>query len=220
VSRVCGPAVLFPQFPMTLRLVSSSSREVTRAPADASLLRGLLRGERASQAEFFDLYAHAVETLLLRILGPDSELEDLMQESFLQALKSVHRYRGDAGGLWPWLRAVTVRTAYKRLRRRSVRRRLSLWPDEAFLQFPTAVDPSTQAALSRAQEVIARLPASESLVFSLRFVEGLDLKTIAESSGLSVATVKRRLARARQTFDAVARRDVLLQGWLGGEADA
>lgn len=182
--------------------------------SNEALLAGLQRGERDAQGVFFDRYVHAVETLMLRVLGPDSELEDLVQESFLQALRSVHGYRGDGDGLLPWLRAVAVRTAYKRLRRRAVRRRLSLWPSEELTSFPGSTDPSMQAALVCAQRVIARLPPKESIVFSLRFVDGWEHKMIAEATGQSVATVKRRLTSARRHFEIAAKREVLLRDWL------
>jgi len=204
---------------MRVRSVPHDDVEVSTSPAEA-LLERLRRGDRQAQAEFFDTHVELVERLLLRILGPDSELEDLVQESFLEALRSVHRYRGDAGGLRAWLRAVAVRTACKRLRRRTVRRRLLLRPTEEIVAFPGSADPSTQAALHCAQELIARLPAKERIVFALRFVEGLELKTVAEATNQSVATVKRRLTQARKHFETAAKREVLLQEWLDGVAEA
>src|SRR5690606_11331289 len=157
---------------MQVRPISKDAPATVTYASPEALLAGLQRGDRSAQALFFDRYAHTVETLILRLLGPDSELEDLVQESFFEALRSVHRYRGNAEGLLSWLRAVSVRTAYKRLRRRMVRRRLSLRPTEELVTFPVASDPSTQAALECAQRLIARLPPKESIVFSLRFLEG------------------------------------------------
>src|SRR5688572_17449306 len=63
------------------------------------LIEALRRGERSAQAQFFDQYVDLVERILLRVMGPDSELEDLVQDSFMAALASIHRFRGNAAVL-------------------------------------------------------------------------------------------------------------------------
>jgi len=199
----------------SLRLSSSTVSDPTEtSSATERLLEALRRGDPGAQARFFDAYVGIVERVLLRVFGPDSELEDLVQESFLQALTSLHRFRGDASNLTAWVRAVAVRTAQKRIRGRQVRRRTGLQSPEQFWDLPSAIDPATQAALASAQRIIAAMPLEHRMVFSLRFVEGLELREIAECVGLSLATVKRRLQSAREIFESEADMDALLHGWL------
>lgn len=67
---------------------------VAETSTDAvALHQRLLRGERAAAAILFDRHAPMVERLLLRILGSDSELNDLVHEVFVRAFESAHRLR-------------------------------------------------------------------------------------------------------------------------------
>lgn len=183
----------------------------------AALLAGLRAGDRGAQAAFFERYVVDVERILFRLLGPDTELQDLVQESFLQALSSIGSFRGDEGALGPWLRSVAIRTALKRVRWRKARWWLGFHPPEDFLDIPASVDPSVQAALKRAHGVLDRLPPRERVAFVLRFVEGMQLREVASSCGVSLATVKRRLTSARRRFERLAERDPLLREWLRTE---
>ena len=65
--------------------------------------------------------------------------------------------------------------------------------------------------LARACTVLDRLGADQRLAFTLRFVEGYRLQEVAELCGCSLATTKRRLARASERFVELARRDPLLR---------
>jgi RNA polymerase sigma-70 factor (ECF subfamily) len=62
--------------------------------------------------------------------------------------------------------------------------------------------------------VLDNMPDAERVVFALRYVDGMELSPIAVACEISLATVKRRLARAEQRFAAAARRDNVLRAWL------
>jgi RNA polymerase sigma-70 factor (ECF subfamily) len=200
-----------------------SLRRATTSPAlgepSASLLAGLRAGERGAQAAFFDRHVAGVEHILFRLLGPDSELEDFVQETFILALTCIDSFRGDEAALPGWLRAVAVRTAHKRIRARMTRRRWGLRMRDVGLDLPESLAPQVHAALTRAHAALDTLDAGDRTAFVLRFVEGLELTECAQACGVSLATVKRRIARARAQVHRIAERDALLQSWLG-EGDA
>lgn len=180
------------------------------------LLEGLRAGEQAAQAALFDRHVGAVERVLFRVLGPDGELEDLVQETFLQALTSIGSFRGDEGALSTWLCSVAVRTALKRLRWRTVRRRFSLrMRNEPYQPVPDALEPEVYAALVRAHEALDGLPAAERVAFVLRYVEGMELREVADACDVSLATIKRRLKKTRERLHRIAARDSVLSNWLG-----
>jgi DNA-directed RNA polymerase specialized sigma24 family protein len=89
-----------------------SLRRATTPPAlgepSESLLAGLRAGERGAQAAFFDRHVAGVEHILFRLLGPDSELEGFVQETFIQALTCIDSFRGDEAALPGWLRTGVV----------------------------------------------------------------------------------------------------------------
>jgi RNA polymerase sigma-70 factor (ECF subfamily) len=71
-------------------------------------------------------------------------------------------------------------------------------------------------ALRAAYRVLSSLQVDERIAFALRFVEGMDLTEVAAACGVSLATTKRRLARAEARFALLADREPSLAEWLGG----
>lgn len=199
--------------PAELRVVPNPSDPASERGVE-EMLAGLRKGDRRAQAAFFDRYVDRVERILLRVMGPDSELEDLLHECFVQALASLHTFRGEANQLRGWLGAVTVRTARNQIRRRQVRRRVGLRAPEEFQDVASPVDPSLQVALQQAQTIIDELPSEERIAFGLRFIDGMELREVAECMGRSLSTIKRVLSRARSSFETRAAEDPVLREWL------
>ena len=77
-------------------------------------------------------------------------------------------------------------------------------------------DASGSEALRATYAVLEKLPADERIAFALRFVEGLELTQVAEACAVSLATIKRRLAKAEARFLALAGRQPALEPWLSG----
>lgn len=202
------------------RVDASAGREVVRPLAlqrsDSALLEGLCAGESWARAALFDEYAPKVARTMRRMLGPgvESELGDLVQEVFVRALGSLDRLR-DAVALPAWMHTITTRTAYRAIRTRRLRRWLRFWEPSMVPEVETeGLSPEVAEAYRRTYELLERMPAAERVVFVLRHVEKLELVELATACEVSLATVKRRLARAQQRFARAAARDELLRGWL------
>jgi RNA polymerase sigma-70 factor (ECF subfamily) len=184
---------------------------------DAALVGGLRDHHPGAKAAFFQRYAPYVERIITRVIGYDRELADILQETFLSALASLHTLK-DAQALRPWLAQVTTLTARKVLRTRTRRRWLRLFvdaDDEARWERPVAEhEPDALRALHAVYAVLGELPADERIAFALRFVEGMELTEVASACAVSLATVKRRLKRAETHFVAEARNRPELGDWL------
>jgi RNA polymerase sigma-70 factor (ECF subfamily) len=155
-----------------------------------------------------------VERVLARILGIDSELPDLVNDVFVNALGSLHTLRA-SHLLRPWLRSVTVFVARGCLRRRRRRRWLSFHRDEDLPEVATHDAPAAAAdALARLYRLLNRLPPDECIVFALRFIEEMELAEIADACGVSRTTIKRRVKKAETRFTEEARKDPLLSEWM------
>lgn len=196
--------------------VQTSTAGVVRAlPArgegdDLALVEGLWAGEPWAKAQLYDRHAARVQRILLRVLGPDDELADVLQDTFLEAYASVQSIR-DAAALSGWLSSVAVFTARRTIRRRKVRRWLRFWDPAELPDEPApAGDPLGQEAMRRTYAILERLPADDRIAFSLRYIEGMKLTEVAESCGCSLATAKRWLARAERAFMELAARDPIL----------
>lgn len=183
-----------------------------------SLLLGLRARQPEASAMFFDRWVDGVERAVHAVLGPDVDAEDVVQDAFVAALRGIDGFRGDEAALGPWVRGIAVRLALRRIRWRRARRWLGMGGSEVIAGLRGPTDTHLQAALGRAYALLDRLPASERAAFSLRFVEGMRLEEVAEALGVSLATTKRRLTRAREAFTALAANDAILQAWLDGRA--
>jgi RNA polymerase sigma-70 factor, ECF subfamily len=214
------PMVRAAPSPAGVRTGSPSEREVVRPLAlqrsDSALLEGLCAGESWARAALFDQYAPTVARMLRRMLGPGSEndLPDLVQEVFVRALSSLERLR-DAVALPAWMHTITARTAFRAIRTRRLRRWLRFWEPSELPDIETdGLTPEVAEAYQRTYALLERMPAAERLVFVLRHVEKLELVELASACEVSLATVKRRLARAQQRFAHAAARDDVLRHWL------
>jgi RNA polymerase sigma-70 factor, ECF subfamily len=194
------------------------ARAVTFLGDDSALVAGVRAGNALAMAALYDRYVADVRRILLHTLGPRLDLSDLVQDVFVNVLTSVRSLR-EAGALRSWLFQVTVRTARKNLRGSSRRWWLKLWPqgDELELQPAAMLEEDASDAVQATFRILNGMDAEDRLVFSLRYVSGLDLAEMAEVCEMSLSTLKRRLTRAEQRFHVEARGDDALRAWASGE---
>ena len=77
-------------------------------------------------------------------------------------------------------------------------------------------EPTTREALDHSYAILDTMPADERIAFSLRFIDGMELTEAATACGCSLATIKRRLAKAEKKFLDSARADSVLSGRIEG----
>jgi RNA polymerase sigma-70 factor (ECF subfamily) len=192
--------------------------ELPIAVTDAALVAALRAGRHDARTALFDRYGGDVERVLYRILGPDSEIEDLLQDVFVAALGSLDKLR-EPDALRGWLIGIAVRKARKCILKRQRWRFIELLPSQE-LPEREALLPSHEVseALRCTYAVLGRMPADQRVVFALRYVDGMELTAVAEACSVSLATIKRRLTRAQHTFTSLASKHAALLEWLQGDA--
>lgn len=157
----------------------------------------------------FEEFAPRVYHLARRLLGNAADAEEITQDVFVQVLKKIDTFRGEAA-LWSWLYRVTVNTALAYRRKRALRETQPLpEPPSDFREDGNHHDavrrwvkmPDQQALDKECHQIIevaiAGLPESYRDVYVLADVEELPSADIGEMLGLSVGAVKSRLHRAR-----------------------
>jgi RNA polymerase sigma-70 factor (ECF subfamily) len=157
-----------------------------------------------------------VERIVRRILGDDRHTErvDVVHDTFVAAFASVHTLKAPEA-LVSWMQSVATHTACKAIRRRKARSWLRFVAPEELPESPAlSCDDEAQEAHRRTYEILDRFSAGERAIFALRFIDGLGLVEVAQACGVSLATAKRRLARAQRRFVAAALRDPVLAPWL------
>jgi RNA polymerase sigma-70 factor (ECF subfamily) len=184
---------------------------------DAGLLKALLAGDVHAPTAFFDRFGKHVERTLTRIFGAHSDVSDLVNETFYRALMRIEHVH-DPQGFKTWLTSISVFVAREHLRQTRRRRWLQFWEADKEVPAPATREHEAADAVRRLYVVLEGLPDDERIAFAFRFIEEMELSEVASACGVSLATIKRTLARAETRFVARARRDPLLRDWLKGGA--
>ena len=148
----------------------------------------------------FRQHARYVAAIALRVLGRDDEIDDVVQDVFLAAMKELGALRSP-GALKGWLATVTVRHAMRRLRRRRLRRFLRLDRGQGHEVAAPGATPEQRALLVRVYGMLDRLPVPERVAWTLRHLEGEQVDAVAQLCGCSLATAKRRIAAAHEAIE-------------------
>lgn len=171
----------------------------------------MIEARPAAVAELYDRYLPLVRRLLIRTLGNACDVDDLIQETFLKVIRRASTLR-DPRALGSFVGSFAIRLAKNELRRRAIRRFIGLGEvEETHWVYD---DPLGREGLWRLHRALGRLDASSRVLFVLRHVEELELTEIAELEGVSLSTIKRRLARAERAFEAMAQADPVLRDYL------
>jgi RNA polymerase sigma-70 factor (ECF subfamily) len=206
-----------------MRRPNEPSLFIVRAPAseldDAGLASAVANGDPQAPGAVWDRHAGVVRGVLRRSLGAQ-DVEDHVQEVFLRFFKRPGELR-DPAALRCFLIGIAMRVAGTELRKRRVRRFLSLTAD-GDVRGPVTppLDAEAREAVVRLYAILDRVDTETRLLFTLRHAEGLELTELAAVFEVSLATVKRRLSRATDKVFLMAQRDALLLDYLARGAHA
>lgn len=185
---------------------------------DNSLICGAQKGDEAAFGELFNRYVVRTRRLLISVVGPTFEIDDLVQEVFFGVYKSLHRFRGDSQ-FSTWLHRITVNTAVSYLRKP---RRLAfdcapLLDKQADTQVKDpAVTLHGQAMVRRLYNLLDQISPKRRVAFTLFFIEGLSIKEVAETTGVVVSVAKSRIWFAKREVKKRAGDDIVLADIING----
>jgi RNA polymerase sigma-70 factor (ECF subfamily) len=188
-------------------------RVAPEGETDEALVLALRARAPGAAARLYDRYVDTVHGLIFRLLGPSAELEDLVQEVFVAVVFSIDRLR-DPSLLRSWTLGIAVRSAKGYLRRKKRARWLTFLPTEQLPERAIGADESHRELVREVFALLDQLPAEERIALVIHRVEGMSLSESAVACGTSLATFKRRLARAESRFFAGAEKRPALAEWL------
>ncbi|HEX7663331.1 MAG TPA: RNA polymerase sigma factor [Polyangiaceae bacterium] len=173
-------------------------------PLEDPLLAKAVAGESAAFRALYARHRHDVARLVYRMIG-QSDLEDVVQEVFVQVHRSLRDFRGQSK-FSTWLHRVTVNVVL--MHRRAARSRPQYTEENAA---PEPVDPQTgpdeQAArherMVAFERLLQKLPEKKRIVFVLHDLEGVSPAEISDIVGAPVLTVRTRLFYARREIEAM-----------------
>jgi RNA polymerase sigma-70 factor (ECF subfamily) len=160
-----------------------------------------------------------VERLLRRLLGHRNDIEDLVQNVFVEMCKALPTFRGDST-ISTFVGGITVRVARRAMRPSAWVRFRSPMPEEAPAG-PHRTDDNAVAVeqLRRLDAALAKIGPDKRIAFVLWAVEGKDAETIAKMTGASVPATRSRIFYAQKELKALAASDPYLADLVEG-ADA
>src|SRR5919204_5190994 len=148
----------------------------------------------AAFPELLERHDRSLRALAFRLLGDRDRMDDVLQDAYVKAFRSLPRFRR-ASKLETWLYRIVYNACLDDLRRAKAGRTLPL---EHSLEASGASDPAELAEERSALEAaLASLPADQRAVVLLVDAEGFDYAAAASVLGIEVGTVASRLGRAR-----------------------
>ncbi|HEX3854851.1 MAG TPA: RNA polymerase sigma factor [Polyangiaceae bacterium] len=188
---------------------------MTEPPSE--LVAGCTRGDRRALETVLRAQSPALESLFMRLTGRRSEVEDLLQNTFIAAIRAFPGFRGEAS-VRSWLTRLAITTFQDHLRQPERRRRaqLVLISDQEALPDTTQVDRQTDArrGLARLDVHLEAIAPKKRIAFVLHVVEGYSLEEVATLMKASRTATKSRVFWARRELLARAGRDALLRDLL------
>ncbi|HEY9210281.1 MAG TPA: RNA polymerase sigma factor RpoE [Methylotenera sp.] len=177
---------------------------------DHELVLRAQRGDKRAFGLLVDKYQRKLARLLSRMIRDQSEIEDVVQESFIKAYRALPNFRGDSA-FYTWLYRIGINTAKNYLvsvgRRPTVSTDIEIEDAENFDsgdELRTTETPeSTMMTKQIAQTVndtVEGLPEELRTAITLREIEGLSYEEIATIMGCPIGTVRSRIFRARETI--------------------
>ena len=198
---------------MELEQVAPATVTDARPQVEDQFIERLKRGDAAAFEKLVNERSGEIFGLLYRLTENGEEARDLTQETFLRAFQSIGHFRGDAD-LRTWIYRIAINQARNRWRWWRRRRRDATVSIDApdigggrlglvsTLKSPTTQDPEQHTLQNERERALQKALSSVRRVYReavvLRDIEGFAYEEIATTLGISVGTVKSRLARGRQ----------------------
>jgi len=174
--------------------------------SDILLIKECQTGDISAFGKLVELHRKRIYQLAYQITGNHEDADDISQEAFIRAYRSVSKFKGESS-FSTWLRRIAINLSINHLKKESRRGRES--PDEEILDsriYPPISewadspleDVESKELAQKIRQAMDSLPVVERIVFILRVHQGLSYKEMAQTLGCPMGTVMSRLNRARR----------------------
>jgi RNA polymerase sigma-70 factor (ECF subfamily) len=184
--------------------LSSNNRMTTNR--DQIIIDKILKGDTNAFAELVDNYKDLVFTLALRMIKNREEAEEVSQDTFIKAFKSIDKFKGKSK-FSTWIYRVAYNTCLDRLKK--IKREYNVVAIDEFTEhqvktLDNALDKMEQDEhQQKIQECLQLLPSDDSFLLTLYYFEELSLEEISKVVNLTANNVKVKLFRSRKRLTAI-----------------
>ena len=159
---------------------------------DTRLVGEICTGDDAAFYSFYRRHAQYIAGVAYRLLGNNSDVDDIVQDTFVTASQKLMSLKEPEYARL-WLVKIAVRHSQKRLRSRT---RTHTIQKAVESDIPRKTDMQISSMLEDLREVLRKIPSKLGEPWILHKLEGLTIKEVSTACGISIATVKRRIASA------------------------
>ena len=198
---------------VTERTNASAASKLT---SDATLIAQAQAGDHAAFESLVHRYDQAVLRLALNLSGSEAEAQDIYQEAFFKAYRSLRNFRFECS-FYTWMYRIVTNLCLDHLRNRRVRREdsaitvASNGEEYDFFSYLPDLHPRSNPERRllnrelrlRIQRALQKLTPRERIVFQLKHYQGLRLRTVGEILDTTEETIKSTLFRATQKMRAI-----------------
>lgn len=182
--------------------------------ADWSQCRQCVAGDGNACTRLFKRHEPKIARQMWRFSRDRAAHAELVQEVFVQAYLSLHRYRPTSAPLEHWLARIATRVGYRFWKQQGRRRRTE--PLEGLtLAAPASAAGDAEEAAQTLHDLLAHLPAADRLILTLMYFDECNISEIAGRMGSNRAMTKMRLYRARRRLRQIIERKNLTEFLLG-----
>ncbi|MBD3393902.1 MAG: sigma-70 family RNA polymerase sigma factor [Chitinivibrionales bacterium] len=182
------------------------------------LINQCVNGDRRAQQKLFRQYRDVVYSLVYRLLGSDFDMDDVLQQVFVNVFKSLESFKG-LSSLDTWVYRITVKVCTDQLRKKYRKRKLivvgSIDDESSGLRGATEHTPHSRLEQRELADTVhgalARLTEDKRVVLVMYEMEGMSLEEIADIIQKPLGTVKSRLFHARRELERLLRKHIGLQ---------
>jgi RNA polymerase sigma-70 factor (ECF subfamily) len=177
---------------------------------DQKLVEKTQRGDKKAFSMLVEKYQRRLTRLLSRMVRDQSEIEDIVQDSFIKAYRAINNFRGDSA-FYTWLYRIGINTAKNHLvklgKRPKAMNDFEIEDIENFEDAPDLRHHETPESTMMSSEIITAvnqtieaLPIELKEAISLREMDGLSYEEISELMNCPIGTVRSRIFRAREAI--------------------
>ncbi|HUO58223.1 MAG TPA: RNA polymerase sigma factor [bacterium] len=177
---------------------------------EKDLVKKVLKGDSEAFQEFYNTHKKGLIRACWYFLGNDTEVEDMVQETFIKALKNLQNFRFESS-LATWLNHIAVNLCRDLLEKRKKNLPFSV---DFFATHPSIEqkNPYPEEALKMLREEMQKLEGREKELITLREIKGYSYEAIANRLKMPVGSVTSGIFRTRQKL--IERvRERMPQGW-------
>lgn len=168
------------------------SKEIT----EKALIAALKLGNEAAFKRFFDTYSSLVFNVSLSFLPIKEDAEEILQDVFVEAYKSIEKFRGDAS-LKTWVYRIAIMKSLERIRYNKRKKRWAIFVslDIEISEPSTDVEDNSKAKVLRQQ--METLSEKQKTAFTLHHIEGLSYFEVSNIMDTSLSSVESLIFRAK-----------------------